>query len=148
FDGLHTTSMQPGSPPRLFMVHAEPNHTIATATPFMEDTMNAHPTLKNRYVALFALLVPATGALGAGCTTTASDPAADDEKAAGSAAAPDVFTLEPPGDPRWDPQCTPGGGLTFHNPEWPYHASGSCPAVDAYNFDVSVHDPEANCPEE
>jgi hypothetical protein len=114
------------------------NHAIAAVMHFMETRMNNRTPLMNRYTALFALLVPATGALGAGCTTTVDEPAAGGEKAVGSAPSADVLTLAPSGDPRYDPMCAPGGLLDVHNPESPYHASDLCPAVDAYTFDQAV----------
>lgn len=103
--------------------------------------MNARTPLMNRHAALLVLLLPATGALGAGCARV-EEPAALGEEAVGSAE--EAVTLPPPGDPRHDPTCTGAGYSAIHNAGWPSHAPGPCPGVDAYSFDDAVAACDAN----
>jgi Concanavalin A-like lectin/glucanases superfamily len=100
--------------------------------------MKTRTALMNRYAASFVVLVPIAGALGAGCNTSVADPTKGGDEAVGSAQSADVLTLPPPGDPRYDSECASAGYSEIHNAEWPAHASGLCPDVDAYTFDQAV----------
>jgi hypothetical protein len=74
----------------------------------------------------FAFLMLAFGSAGGCARGTAPESIAE------------AVTTPPPGDPRWQPECSNAGNFEVHNDTWPQHEAGACPAVDEYTFDQAV----------
>jgi len=85
---------------------------------------------------LLVLSLLGVGALGAGCAVADVDAPSEEEESVGMAQ--EATTTAPAGDPRFNPTCAGVGFSTVHNPGWPYHQAGLCPAADEYTFGAAV----------